>query len=442
MDDNKKSISVLIMNTVAFTVCFACWMTYSILIAHLVSLGEFEWSATQIGALIAIPVLTGSLMRLPLGLLTDIFGGRIVYFVLMLFAAVPMYFVGEAKSYQDFWIAGLGFGVTGASFAVGIAYTSVWFSKERQGTALGIFGAGNAGAALTTLGAPILLRWLPDWRILPKMYAAALVLTAIVFWFLTHTKKSVSGERLSIAQRLAPLRKVRVWRFGLYYVLVFGAFVALTGWLPVYYINVYKLDLVKVGLLSSIFVLPSGLVRALGGWLSDKFGARKIMYWVLGTCLTASSILILPPTLLNVAVFTGLVFMIGIAMGIGKAAVYKFIPDYFPTEIGIVGGLVGVLGGLGGFFCPKLFGIFLEGTGVWTTCWVFLAALSAVCLFWLRHTVRQIDKDEILNFAEAIEGLENEEVLLTFKNQRFVVRRAADVLVSRVKNLEEINFQS
>ena len=159
MSDNAKSIQVLTMNTLAFTVCFMCWMMNGVLITFLVDNGVFQWTSSQMGWLIGIPVLTGAVTRLPVGIFTDKYGGRIVYTILMLLSAVFVYLVSTADSYLTFMLLGLGFGLTGASFAVGIAYTSVWFDKDRQGTALGIFGAGNAGAALTSLGAPHLLNW-------------------------------------------------------------------------------------------------------------------------------------------------------------------------------------------------------------------------------------------------------------------------------------------
>jgi MFS transporter, NNP family, nitrate/nitrite transporter len=400
MTDRGKAMSVLTMNTIAFTICFACWMAYSILIAHLVKIGAFDWDAAQIGTLLAIPVLTGSLTRLPLGMLTDMFGGRVVFSALMLVSAVPMYLVSHAQSYHDFWWAGLGFGLTGASFAVGIAYTSAWFPKQQQGTVLGIFGAGNIGAAVTTLGAPILLHYFDSWRTLPKIYAALLVVMAISFFVLTHPKKAEESEKKNLKQRIIPLRNVRVWRFGLYYFLVFGGFVAMTSWLPVYYINVYELNLVTVGILTSAFVLPAGLIRAVGGWLSDRWGARKVMYWVLGSCALGCSALILPRSLgMSPWLFIPIVFVIGIAMGIGSAAVYKHIPDYFPNEVGVVGGMVGVLGGLGGYFCPKVFGLLLDLAGAWTTCWIFLAVISMVSLAWMHSVVTHMKRAEMATLS-------------------------------------------
>lgn len=482
MTDGRKSIQVLVLNTFAFTVCFAAWMMNGVLVTFLVDNGLYHWDKAQIGWLIGIPVLTGSITRLPVGVLTDRFGGRIVYTILMLLAAGAMWLVSMADSFATFILASLGFGLSGASFAVGIAYTSVWFSKERQGTALGIFGAGNAGAAITSMVAPTVLRALTSgeaglegWRQLPRIYAAALAVTAVLFWFLTYSKRVADAETRTIRDRLKPLGNIRVWRFGLYYFLVFGGFVALAQWLVPYYVNVYTLSLTAAGMMASIFTLPSGVIRALGGWLSDRFGARAVMYFVLATCIITSALLIVPrmdvqapgegvmavkpgtveavseqaivvdghrytlrpkpadtmgltsdPGLLvlphfeswqqpvveagakvkrkellargithiyfqaNVWIFTALVFVLGIAMGIGKAAVYKHIPDYFPNDVGVVGGIVGVLGGLGGFVGPIVFGYLLKWTGIWTTCWMFFFALSAVCLIWMHVTVRGI----------------------------------------------------
>jgi NNP family nitrate/nitrite transporter-like MFS transporter len=471
------------MNTIAFTVCFACWMLNGVLVTFLVENQVFRWSDSEVGWLIGIPVLSGALLRLPVGILTDKYGGKIVYIGVMLLSAIPMFLLSYADSYWTFFFCSLGFGLAGTSFAVGIAYSSVWFRKEHQGTALGIFGAGNAGAALTSMGAPFLLRWLTNsgenvdaWRTMPRLYAGGLLLMTVLFFLFTHHKKVDDSHITNFHQRLAPLRHMRVWRFGLYYFLVFGGFVALAQWLIPYYVNAYTMPLATAGLMAAIFSLPSGVIRALGGYMSDRMGARRVMYWVLITCFVCCVLLIVPrmqvespgkgimakrggtvtqvseelivvgetqyplrtsngkalteeqkredllvlPTVAmwqepvvevgaqvkkkellargvtriyfqaNVWIFTALVFIVGIMMGIGKAAVYKHIPDYFPQEVGVVGGIVGVLGGLGGFVCPIIFGYLLEYTGIWTTCWMFFAIVSAACLWWMHVVVQRM----------------------------------------------------
>ncbi len=497
MNDRKRAYTVLTVNTLAFTVCFAAWMMNGVLITFLVDNEVYDWDKAQMGWLIGIPVLTGALARLPVGMLTDAYGGRIVFGTLLFVAAVPMFLSSFADSYFWFMIAGLGFGLSGAAFAVGIAYTSVWFSRERQGTALGIFGAGNAGAALTSMGAPIILKALTDdganldgWRTLPQMYAALLAITGIVFFVFTVTKKVENVQGHTIVQRLAPLRNLRVWRFGLYYFLVFGGFVALAQWLVPYYVSTYSMTVATAGLMATIFSLPSGVIRALGGWMSDKWGARTVMYWVLGTCVISFFLLIVPrmdiqspgegvtaaregtvtsvsaseivvdqrsyplnpkkPSALrdreeegvlvfptssfwhepvvqvgdevgkkellargvtniffqaNVWIFTGLVFVAGIAMGIGKAAVYKHIPDYFPDDVGVVGGMVGVLGGLGGFVSPVIFGYLLRATGLWTTSWMYLAILSAISLVWMHLVIQRMMRKSAPAVAERFEEM-------------------------------------
>lgn len=496
MTDKVKAIQVLTLNTIAFTVCFACWMTNGVLVTFLVDNGLYEWDKAEMGWLIGIPVLTGAIFRLPVGILTDKYGGRIVYTVVMLLTVAPMFLLSMADGFWSFFIASLGFGFAGTSFAVGIAYSSVWFERKHQGTALGIFGAGNIGAAITSMGAPFLLRWLTDngenldaWRVMPQIYAAGLLVMAVLFWFLTYSKKVEQSHINSLAERLKPLREIRVWRFGLYYFLVFGGFVALAQWLIPYYVNVYGMTVATAGLMAAIFSLPSSVVRALGGWWSDKWGARRVMYIVLGTCLVCSTLAIVPrmdiqspgkgimsrragtvtlvsateviidetsyklkssegqflteeqknseafiwptsgwwqePTVqvgdkvnkrdliargqthiyfqANIWIFTFLVFVIGTMMGIGKAAVYKHIPDYFPNDVGVVGGIVGVLGGLGGFFCPILFGYLLEGTGLWTTCWMFFAVLCAVCLWWMHVVIQRMHREEMPQMAHRME---------------------------------------
>ncbi len=496
MSDRGKALSVLTMNTIAFAVCFAVWTMYGVLITFLVDVKAFTFDKAEMGWLIGIPVLTGSLLRLPVGIFTDKYGGRPVYAIVMLLSAVAAWLTGYANSFWGFALGGLGFGLSGTAFAVGIAYTSVWFPRHQQGTALGIFGAGNAGAALTSLGAPAVLRALTEsgavvdgWRNLPRLYALLLVLTTLVFLMFTHPRRVEHGHDLTLKERLRPLGIVRVWRFGLYYFLVFGGFVALANWLIPYYVNAYATTVATAGLLTSIFSAPSGVIRALGGYLSDRFGARSVMYWVLGGTALACLLLVVPrmdvyapgegvmaagkgtvetvtpeaivvsrkshalrgkpeqnvddrgllvwPTsrfwhepavkvgeevvrkqLLargvthiffqaNIWIFTFLVFVVGILMGIGKAAVYKHIPEYFPKEVGVVGGIVGVLGGLGGFFCPIVFGYLLKGTGLWTTCWMFFAALSVLCLVWMHLVIRRMMAERAPKLAQQIEAPES-----------------------------------
>lgn len=487
-----KSHRILFFNTLAFTICFAAWMLNGVLVTFLVDNGVFNWGTVEIGWLLGIPVLTGAVFRLPAGILTDKFGGKWVFGLLLILCAVPMYFLSYANSFWEFALLSFGYGLTGAGFAVGIANTSVWYPKKWQGTALGIFGAGNAGAALTTLFAPTILINLTNhatniegWRTLPQIYAAVLLIMGIIFLLFTENKKPEGGNNKTIGKLLSPLKNIRVWRFGLYYFLVFGCFVTFSQWLVPYFVNVYTVSLVTAGLFASIFSMPSGLIRALGGWMSDKWGARKVMYWVLGASALISFMLIIPkmemsspgegimttnagtvtyvsdslitvdtkeykltaqkneyenshkgsifPTkdnwqepvvkvgdvvkkkqLLakgttrisfeaNIWIFAILVTLIGIIWGIGKAAVYKYIPEYFPSEVGVVGGMVGVIGGLGGFFCPVLFGYLLAGTGLWTSCWMFMFLLSAICLVWLVLVVTGIMKKGAPHLASDME---------------------------------------
>lgn len=295
-----RAHKALFLNTLAFTICFAVWMLNGVLVTFLASNQVYDWGPVEIGWLMGIPVLTGAIFRLPAGMLTDKFGGKPIYGALLLICAVPMYLLSHADSFLTFALCSAGFGLAGVSFSIGIAYTSVWYPQSWQGTALGIFGAGNAGAALTTLFAPTLLNRLTDnganlegWRTLPVYYAVMLVIMGIVFFIFAENKKPPT-HGLSFVAMLRPLKNVRVWRFGLYYFLVFGCFVAFSQWLVPYFVNVYYLPLVTAGILAAMFSLPSGLIRAAGGWMSDRFGARQVMYWVLGISAVLSLMLVVP----------------------------------------------------------------------------------------------------------------------------------------------------
>lgn len=488
MSNLSQSHKILFINTLAFTMCFACWTLNGVLVTYLIDKGIFNWTVIEAGWLMGIPILSGALTRLPIGILTDKYGGKKVFTWLLFLCAIPLFLIPFADSFWGFAILSLLFGVVGASFAVGIGYTSIWYPKEWQGRALGIFGMGNAGAALTTFLAPSLLNYFSEsdpengWKLLPITYGIVLVVIGFLFVFLTK-EKIVQGETKNIKTLLQPLKSMRVWRFGMYYFLVFGCFVAYSQWLLPNFMNVYHTTLVMGGVFATLFSLPSGIIRAFGGYLSDKFGARKVMYWVLGTSMVISFLLMFPkmevftagPGVLagnngivtnvsseklmvndkeyviipktekqitnkpifpvksswqevivaenqtvkkkellakgvthiqfeaNMWVYLVLVVLIGVCWGIGKAAVYKHIPEYFPNEIGVVGGMVGLIGGLGGFFGPIVFGYLLTSTGFWTSSWFFIFAVSTICLIWMHKTIIKAIRKNNPEFTTQIE---------------------------------------
>ena len=298
-ESTSKSHRMLFFNTFAFTIAFAAWMLNGVLVTFLASNEVFDWSAVEIGWLMGIPVLTGALMRFPVGILTDKFGGKYVYGFLLILAAIPMYMLSTAHTFTEYALYSFGFGITGASFAVGIAFTSVWYPKKNQGTVLGIFGAGNAGAAATSLLAPAILLQLTTndniegWRTLPVYYAVMLFVMGVVFLIFTENKKTGAANK-TLSAMMKPLKDLQVWKFGLWYFLVFGCFVAFSQWLIPYFVNVYYLPLITAGFLAAAFSFPSGVIRALGGWLSDIYGGRKVMSWVLAISVVISAMLMIP----------------------------------------------------------------------------------------------------------------------------------------------------
>lgn len=396
-------------STFAFTVCFAVWTIFSIIGVRIKQ--DLGLSDTEFGILVATPVLTGSLSRIFLGIWTDQFGGRRVFTIVMLLTSIAVFLLSTVSTYPMFLIAALGVGLAGGSFAVGIAYTSKWYDREHQGTALGIFGMGNVGAAVTNFGAPFLLVAV-GWEQTAQIYSLILFATAIAFFLFTKedpatVERKARGEKPRGAlMQLEPLRNLQVWRFSLYYFFVFGAFVALALWLPRYYVGVYGLDIKTAGMLAAAYALPGSIFRALGGWMSDRFGARSVMYWTFTSCVAICFFLSYPATdyvvqgiegpiafniTISLPVFVTLTIFLGFFMSLGKAAVYKHIPVYYPDHVGSVGGLVGMIGGLGGFILPICFGVMNDMIGVWTSCFMLLFALVGGALIWMHFAIKRME---------------------------------------------------
>ncbi len=400
----------LTASTIAFTGCFAVWTIFSIIGVQIKA--DLGLSETQFGLLVATPILTGSLSRIFLGIWTDQFGGRRVFALVMIFAAISVWLLSTVSTYPMFLLAALGVGLAGGSFAVGIAYTSKWFDAAHQGTALGIFGMGNVGAAITNFAAPFILVAV-GWEKTAQIYSIILLVMAVVFFLVTKedpatlARKAKGEKPRSALLELEPLKNLQVWRFALYYFFVFGAFVALALWLPRYLIGVYGLDIKTAGMLAAFYAVPASLFRAYGGFLSDKIGARKVMYWTFGVSVIVTFMLSYPhtdyiihgidgpiafSTQMSLVPFVILIFILGFFMSLGKAAVYKHIPVYYPEHVGSVGGLVGMIGGLGGFVLPILFGVMNDLTGVWTSCFMLLFAIVIVSLAWMHFAVRRMEE--------------------------------------------------
>ncbi|MGB3502887.1 MAG: nitrate/nitrite transporter [Mesorhizobium sp.] len=405
----------LSLSTIAFTVCFAVWTIFSIIGVKIKA--DLGLSETQFGLLIGMPILTGSLVRMLLGIWTDRLGGRLVYTATMLAAAVATFLLAFATTYPQMLLAALGVGLAGGSFAVGVAYVSRFYPAGKQGTALGIFGVGNVGAAVTKFVAPfLLLAW--GWQSVALIWAAALAVMAGIFWFTTEDDPVIKQRRLtgagqprSFAAEFEPLRDIRVWRFALYYFFVFGGFVALALWLPRYLIGVYGFDIATAGMIGAAYSIPASIFRAYGGVLSDKIGARTVLYWTFVVSAVCCAVLALPATDYTVRGINGpiafhfeigwlafivVAFVLGFFMAIGKAAVYKHIPVYYPGNVGAVGGLVGMIGGLGGFVLPIAFGALNDLTGVWSSCFMLLFVVTAACLAWMHVAILRMEQARAL----------------------------------------------
>lgn len=407
--DNSAN-RALISSTGSFTVCFAVWTIFSI-----IGLGiqkELLLSDSQFGLLVGTPILSGSISRIFLGVWADRIGGRRVFAGVMICAAISTFLMSLAHSYPLLLLGALGVGLAGGAFSVGVSFVSAFYPPERQGTVLGIFGAGNVGAAITKILAPMVMIAL-GWDGVARVWAGVLLVTAVLFLlFTTEDPKTAERRRADTLEQggnadLAILKNAQIWRFSLYYFFVFGAFVALTLWLPHYLIDVYDLDLVTAGILAACYSIPASLFRIYGGYLSDRVGARAVLYGTFAISVICTFLLSYPPTDYAISGARGtirfhtemalipflvILFVLGFVMSLGKAAVFKHIPVYYPNHVGAVSGVVGMVGGLGGFVLPFAFGVLADLTGIWTSCFALLFALVTLALTWMHFAIRAMER--------------------------------------------------
>jgi MFS transporter, NNP family, nitrate/nitrite transporter len=397
----RQALSALAVSTLAFIVTFAVWMMLGVIGIPIKE--QLQLSETQFGLLTATPVLTGAVMRLPMGMWTDRFGGRAVMTLLLVVSVPPIWLLSHATEFWHFLVLGLALGIVGASFSVGMPYVARFFEPKNRGFAMGIFGAGTVGAALNMFVAPFIVSaW--GWQTVPQVYAAGVLVTAAVFWLFSYPDPgaaSASKQRASWLEQLQVLRDPRVWKYCQYYSIVFGGFTGLSLWMTRYYTQEYGLDLRHAALLAICFSLPAGLLRAAGGWVSDRFGAHSVTWWVLWVAWVCLFLLSYPQTELTVYtvhgpktfhiglnpwVFTPLLFIMGAAFAFGMASTFKYVAVEFPANMGIVSGIVGMAGGLGGFLLPIMFGALVDIIGVRSSAFMLLYGITWVSLILLYIT--------------------------------------------------------
>jgi NNP family nitrate/nitrite transporter-like MFS transporter len=401
----RKAWSVLIVSTLAFTVCFMVWMMFGVIGIPIKKM--LNLNATEFGLLTATPVLTGSLIRVPLGIWTDRFGGRIVMALLMALTVPAIWLMAYATQYWHFLVIGLFVGLAGGSFSVGTPYVARWFPPKRQGMAMGIYGAGNSGSAVNKFVAPVILVAF-GWAMVPQVYAAIMAGTVVLFWvFSASDPTHLVSSNVKFRDQLKALKDPKVLKYCQYYSIVFGGYVALALWMVQYYIGEFGLDIRVAALLAACFSLPGGVLRAVGGWLSDKYGAHSVTWWVLWVSWICLFLLSYPQTDftittingpetfhlgLNVYMFTALMFVLGVAWAFGKASVFKYIATDYPKNIGTISGIVGLAGGMGGFVLPIMFGALVDITGIRSSAFMLMYGVVWVSLIWMYWTeVRNTD---------------------------------------------------
>jgi NNP family nitrate/nitrite transporter-like MFS transporter len=399
MGNNRKALSVLIGSTLAFTVCFMVWTMFGVIGIPIKK--ALNLNATQFGLLAATPILTGSLVRIPLGIWTDRFGGRIVFTLLMASTVPAIWFMSYAEEYWHFLVIGLFVGLAGGSFSVGTPYVARWFPRHRQGMAMGIYGAGNSGAAVNKFIAPAIVVAF-GWTLVPQVYAVIMLGTVILFWLFSHHDPAhLVPANTRFVDQLKLLRDPVVLKYCQYYSIVFGAYVALSLWMVQYYVGEFGLDIRAAALLAACFSLPGGVLRAVGGWLSDRYGAHRVTWWVMWVSWICLFLLSYPATEYtvqtvdgpasftlahNVWTFTALLFVLGIASAFGKASVFKYIADDYPHNIGAVSGIVGFAGGFAAFLLPIMFGALLDLTGIRSSAFMLMYGVVWVSLIWMYWT--------------------------------------------------------
>ncbi len=366
----------LTLATGAFAVCFAVFGSVSAMMP--IMRKHLGLTPMQVSVAIAVPILLGSLGRIPMGMLTDRYGGRLVFSLVMAFSILPALLMGGIHDFSEVVVCGFFIGLALASFSVGVAFTSGWYPPQKQGTALGVYGAGNIGQSLAAFGSPALaIAYGYAWGY--RTFAFILGGWLLVFLLLARDAPRRSPAK-SLAEIVRPLRAVRSWELSLYYFLTFGGFVAMGVYLPIFLTDMFGLAPKDAGLRTAGFIVLATAMRPVGGWIADRVGGRAVLTIVFMAVAVMAAFLTVP----RMVPFTIGALGMAAAIGLGNGAVFKLVPQHFPDAVGSVTGLVGAAGGLGGFFPPLVVGALRQSNGTFAYGFVLLGMFSLVCFMVVR----------------------------------------------------------
>jgi NNP family nitrate/nitrite transporter-like MFS transporter len=366
-----------------FDLSFMIWV---LLGALGVSISEsLGLSAAQKGLMVAVPILSGSVMRIPLGLLSDRFGGRRVGIAMLLALYLPLLAGWRAGTSLGVLIAvGLMLGVAGASFAVVLPLASRWYPPERQGLVMGIAAAGNSGTVVANLVAPRIAASV-GWHGVLALTTIPLTIVLIVFAALAKDSPARVATQ-SLSSYLTVLRERELWWFCLFYSVTFGGYVGLSSFMPILLRDQYQLPAVTAGYLTALAALAGSGLRPLGGYVADRIGGVRLLSVLF---VGVASMYLAAARLPAIAPMVAILVTAMICLGLGNGAVFQLVPQCFRRQIGIATGVVGAVGGLGGFMLPTMLGQFKQHTGSFAAGFVLLgcmATLAFLLLRWLMAT--------------------------------------------------------
>lgn len=375
----KMKALQLPLQTFSLVAGFMVWVILSALMPFIKE--EIQLSANQLALVTAIPVILGSVLRIPIGFWTNRFGARKLFFISFLLLLFPIFYISKSTTFVDLLIGGLFLGISGAVFSVGVTSLPKYYPKEKHGFVNGIYGVGNIGTAITTFAAPVLAVQF-GWQTTVKFYLVLVLVVALLNFLLgdKHEPKVVT----SLSEQIKGVyRNEKLWFLSLFYFVTFGAFVAFTIYLPNFLVVNFGLDKVDAGLRTAGFIAIATFLRPIGGWLGDKFNSFKILMFVFAG-LTISGILLAFNPSINM--YTSACLTIAMCAGIGNGTIFKLVPMYFSKQAGIVNGIVSAMGGLGGFFPPLMLSFLFNLTGHYAIGFMALSQLalaSFIIVIWM-----------------------------------------------------------